>query len=90
MSSGQNEWAFEWDCDCTNKDTGDLDWTLIAQLLFNSKWILKHLLRFELPSNGKHVIAINLILMAVSDKKNDFLKMKPSPIKKHCRRSAGC
>lgn len=67
----------------------DIDCSASFQLEMNSQTLAE----IQCPSNGKHVITINLILMAVSNKtnkKNHFFKMKHSPFKQHSRRSAGC
>lgn len=60
-------------------------WLCSFQLQMNSQTLAE----IKLPSNGKHVIAINFILMAVSDKTTpkpkQFLKIKPNPFKQHSR-----
>lgn len=88
MSSVQNEWVFEWDCDKQTKTLGhglDIDCSASFQLKMNSQALAET----ELPSNDKHVIAINFILMAVSDNKKEKVTFLNSNSALLSRTSAG-
>lgn len=68
----------------------DIDCSVSFQLEMNSQTLAE----IQFLSSGKHVTAINFILMAVSNKQtkktHHFFKIKHSPFKQHSRRSAGC